>query len=91
MEQIEVKMEPRGIAMDIDKKAFALALKTYRLRQGLTQKELGAKWGCSRWTIMRAESGKDVTWETAYKMFARLSTELQKENEDNRLGVGHHS
>lgn len=79
MEQINVEMKPVGISMDVDKQQFALALKTWRLRSGLTQKEVGERFGCSRYTIMRCERGKDITWEMAYKMFARLSEELRKE------------
>jgi hypothetical protein len=37
------------------------------------------KWGCSRFTIMKAENAKQVTWEMAYRLFARLSDELRKE------------
>lgn len=82
MKKIEVKMERVGLTMDIDKEAFAVALKTWRLRNGLTQAEAGKKWGLSRYTIMRAESGKNITWETAYRMFARLSEELRKERQE---------
>ena len=82
MRTIEVKMERVGLPMDIDKEAFAVALKTWRLRNGLTQAQAGEKWGLSRYTIMRAESGKNITWETAYRMFARLSEELRKEGQE---------
>lgn len=82
MSKIEVKMERVGLTMDIDKEAFAVALKTWRLRHGLTQSQAGDKWGLSRYTIMRAESGKNITWETAYRMFARLSEELRKEGQE---------
>ena len=82
MKKIEVKMERVGLTMDIDKEAFAVALKTWRLRNGLTQAQAGEKWGLSRYTIMRAESGKNITWETAYRMFARLSEELTKEGQE---------
>ena len=81
MKKIEVKMEPKGLEMDVNRQEFALALKTWRLRRGLTQKQVGDAWGVSRWTIMRAESARDVTWETAYRLFARLSQELRKEGE----------
>lgn len=81
MKKIEVKMEPNGLEMDVNRQEFALALKTWRLRRGLTQKQVGDAWGVSRWTIMRAESARDVTWETAYRLFARLSAELRKEGE----------
>ena len=82
MKQQEVTVKPNGLSMEIDKQEFALALKTWRLRQDLTQKQVGERWGCSRFTIMRAESGKDITWEMAYRLFAKLSQELQKEARD---------
>ena len=82
MRKIKVKMERVGLTMDIDNEAFAVALKTWRLRHGLTQAQAGDKWGLSRYTIMRAESGKNITWETAYRMFARLSEELRKEGQE---------
>lgn len=82
MEETKVTMKPNGLEMDINKQEFALALKTWRLRQGFTQKRVGEMWGCSRWTIMRAEAGKDITWEMAYRMFAKLSHELRKEAEN---------
>lgn len=79
MEQIKVEMKPAGLEMEIDKMSFALALKTWRLRQNMTQRQVGDKWGCSRYTIMRAEKAKDVTWEMAYRLFAKLAEELRKE------------
>lgn len=72
-------MKPKGLEMDVDKQEFALALKTWRLRQGLTQSEVGKRWNCSRFTIMRAENAKNVTWEMAYRLFAKLAQELKKE------------
>lgn len=79
MEQIKVEMKPQGLAMEMDRQEFALALKTWRLREGLTQRQVGERFGCSRYTIMKAENAKDVTWEMAYRLFARLSQELRKE------------
>ena len=79
MTEIKVEMKPKGLEMEVDKNEFALALKTWRLRRGLTQKQVADKWGCSRFTIMRAENAKNVTWEMAYRLFARLSDELRKE------------
>lgn len=79
MEQIKVTMKPAGISMEVDQQEFALALKTWRLRNGLTQKQVGERWGCSRFTILRAERAKKLTWEMAYKLFAKLSYELRKE------------
>lgn len=82
MEEVKVTMKPNGLSMEIDKQEFALALKTWRLRQGLTQEQVGTMWNCSRWTIMRAESGKNITWQMAYRMFAKLSHELRREAEN---------
>ena len=84
MEQIKVEMKPQGLQMECDKNEFALALKTWRLRQGLTQKEAGQKFCCSRYTIMRAENAKQVTWEMAYRLFAKLAYELRKEVQDEK-------
>lgn len=81
MKKIEVKMEQRGLGMEVDKEAFAMALKTWRLRQGLTQAQVGERWGCSRFTVLRAEGAKNLTWEMAYRLFAKLSEELRKEGE----------
>lgn len=80
MEKIVVNMKPKGIDMEVDKQEFALALKTWRLRQGLTQSEVADRFGCSRFTIMRAENAKNVTWEMAYRLFAKLAQELKKED-----------
>lgn len=80
MEQINVEMKRQDLSMQVDRAEFALALKTWRLRSAKTQQEVATAWGCSRYTIIRAEKGKPITWEMAYKMFARLSEELRKEN-----------
>lgn len=84
MDLIKVEMKPKGLAMDVDKNEFALALKTWRLRQGLTQRQVGERFGCSRYTVMRAENAKEVTWEMAYRLFAKLANELKKEVEHDR-------
>ena len=79
MKKIEVKMERQGLTMESDRNDFAMALKTWRLRQGKSQKEVGEMMGLSRWTIIKLEQAKDVTWETAYRAFAKLSYYLQEE------------
>lgn len=84
MEKIVVKMKPKGLEMDINRQEFALALKTWRLRNGLTQQQAGERFGCSRYTILRAESARNITWEQAYRLFAKLSTELRKEVGDEQ-------
>lgn len=77
--QIKLKLERRGLEMDVNRQDFALALKTWRLRQGLSQQEVGDLFGCSRYTIIRAETAKALSWESAYKLFAKLAKELEKE------------
>ena len=76
---IKTEVKKKGLSVDVDRQDFALALKTWRLRAGLTQQQVAKKWGCSRFTILRAEAAQNITWETAYKLFARLSDELRRE------------
>lgn len=76
---IIINMEPKGLTMETDKQQFALAFKTWRLRSGKTTTQIAEDWGISRTTIWRVEKGRDVTWEIAYRMFAKLSEELRKE------------
>lgn len=79
MKQIKVEMKRQGLEMEINRQDFAMALKTWRLRQGLSQSQVGELWGCSRYTILRAEGAKNISWEHAYKLFAKLAGELEKE------------
>lgn len=79
MEQIKVEMKQKGLTMEADRNEFALALKTWRLRAGLTQKEAAERFGMSRYTIIRAEQANSISWEMAYRLFAKLSAELAKE------------
>jgi len=79
MKQIVAEMKPQGVTMDVDRQQFALALKTWRLRANLTQREVGEMWNTSRYTIMKVEKAKPISWEQAYKIFAKLSEELRKE------------
>lgn len=81
MKTIKVEMQQKGLELDCDRQEFALALKTWRLRHAYTQKQVGEMWGISRYTIIRAENGKEITWEMAYRLFARLSEELRKEGQ----------
>lgn len=68
-----------GGHMECDREAFGLEIKLYRLRQGLTQRELGKQWGISRHTIIRAENAQNITWESAYKLAAKLAAALARE------------
>ena len=80
--ELQPIMQRDGLTMTADKEQMAMSLKTYRLRQGLTQKQLGERWGCSRYTIMRLETCKNVTWEQVYKVFNRLSEALLQEQKN---------
>lgn len=82
MDKIEIKMEQRGVTLETDVEQFALALRTWRLRQGLTQTQAGDRFGVSRYTIIKVENGQKISWQTSYKLFARLSNELRKEVEN---------
>lgn len=77
MRKIQAKAE--GLQVTINREQLALELKTYRLRRGLTQLELSKLWNISRYTIIRAEKGKPVAWETAYTIFYHLNRGLVKE------------
>lgn len=82
MDIIKADMKPVGISMQTDRQQFALALKTWRLRKGLLQREVAERWGTSRYTIIRAERAGNISWQQAYKLFAHLSEELRKEAEN---------
>lgn len=81
MEQIKVEMKRDGLRMEADREEFAMALKTWRLRTNKSQDEVAQEWGCSRWTILRAERAKPISWMMAYRLFAKLAEELRKENQ----------
>lgn len=83
MKQIKCTMKAKGLTMECDRQEFALALKTWRLRAGLTQAAAARRWGVSRFTIMRAEAARQITWEMAYRLFNQLSHELENEVHDN--------
>lgn len=82
MKQIKCTMKTKGLTMECDRQEFALALKTWRLRAGLTQAAVARRWGISRFTIMRAEAARQITWEMAYRLFNQLSHELENEVHD---------
>ena len=78
-EKIIIKDPIAGLSTEIDKQEFALSLKTWRLRQALTQRQVAKMFGTSRYTIIRAENAQPITWEMAYRLFVKLSKELVKE------------
>lgn len=82
MRQIKVTMKTKDLKVDCDRNEFALALKTWRLRAALTQGQVARRWGVSRFTIMRAEGARALTWEMAYRLFNKLSYELEHEHDE---------
>ncbi len=76
---ITAELKQNGLRLETDEQKMAMSLKTYRLRHGFTQEELGARWGCSRYTIMRIERAQRVTWEMMYRVFNHLSDALLEE------------
>lgn len=81
MEEIKVTMKQNGLKMESNREDVAMAVKTWRLRHNLTQRQLGDRWGMSRYTIIKIERAKNISWEMAYKAFSLLSNELRKEPE----------
>ena len=63
----------KGLDVEIDRQEFALTLKTYRLRHNLTQAQLGEKFGCSRFLILKAETAKPISWAPSFHFFLRAS------------------
>lgn len=80
MRHLKVSIKRVGIDLDIDRERLAVSLKTWRIRNNLTQAELSLRWNISRHSIIRAEKAKSLSWRTAYKLFAYLTEEIQKEN-----------
>lgn len=70
----------QGLTVEVDRQEFALSLKTWRLRQALTQQQVADRWGCSRFLIIKAEGAKEISWENAYRLFNKLAHELQNES-----------
>lgn len=84
LEKLLASMTRAGVNVDVDREDFAWSLKTWRVRQGLTQDMAGKRLGnVSRYTIMRAEKGTKLDVQTAYRLFAFLTRELQREAEED--------
>lgn len=81
MDKINVEMKRNGLTMETDREEFAMALKTWRLRSGRSQDEVAQAWNCSRYTILRAEKAKPISWTMAYRLFAHLARELKEEGD----------
>lgn len=67
-------------SLGIEREKLGLELAKWRVRQGMTQRQLAEKWGMSRYSILRAENGKSVGWQFVYAISAKLAAELRKES-----------
>lgn len=77
MENLKIEFKPVGLSLETDKEHFALALRTWRLRHGLTQKDAGKRCGVSRYSIMRAEAGKENSWQVLYRIMCGMAEDLK--------------
>lgn len=76
---MEEVFKENGRELEVDRDRVALEVKKYRLRHQLTQRQLGEKWGLSRYTIIRVENAQNLSWEIAYKIMARLTDTMREE------------
>lgn len=74
-----MKIERKGLEMEINREDFGLQLLTWRLRTGRSQIEAGKILGCSRYTIIDIEKAKPISWRMAYRVFARFAEQLRHE------------
>ena len=74
-------MEEKDIVQEVGKsrQEVGLELVKFRIRAGLTQEHLAQRWGMSRYTILRAEKGKPVSWKFTYNIAAKLAAENRRE------------
>lgn len=77
MEALKIEMKPVGLSLETDATHFALALKTWRLRNDMSQREAASRCNVSRYTIMKAEAAKQISWEMMYKIFCKMSEDLK--------------
>lgn len=78
-QNMTVKPKRKGLTLEIDREAFAMELKTWRISQGLTQRELAKRWQLSRYTLLRVEKAQAVSWMTAYRLWSKLSEEYRNQ------------
>lgn len=65
--------------IQIDKRALAAELATWRLRTGRTQQEAADMFGVSRYSILRVENCKDIGIAMAYRISAALAKSIREE------------
>lgn len=68
--ELTIRLERQGTDLVTNREDFAIAVKTWRVRHGMTQRELAKASGLSRFTIMRVErASRETSWITVYKLF----------------------
>lgn len=75
--ELQKALSAQGFQACTTAEDFAREMKLYRLRSGLSQRDLARVTKVSRYTIMRIEKAKDVTWETMYKVFSHVISNEQ--------------
>lgn len=73
MEELKIEFKPVGLKLDTDREHFAVALRMWRVRHGLTQREAAKRIGVSRHSIIRCEGGKEPSMWMMYKIFCVMS------------------
>ena len=69
-EELTITLKREGTDLITNREEFAVAVKTWRVRHGMTQRQLAAAAGLSRYTVMRVENAsRETNWITIYKLF----------------------
>ncbi len=79
MENLTLTMKQVGPTLEVDREEFAVHLKMWRIRKGLSQIQAAKVLGLSRFTVIEIEKGRHVSMITAYRVFNKLAEELRKE------------
>lgn len=77
MEKIDIEFKPVGLSLETDVEHFALALKMWRIRRGISQREAAEICNVSRHSILRAEAGNPSSWKVLYRIFSVMSDDLK--------------
>lgn len=73
MENLTIEFKPVGLDLETNAEHFAVALKMWRKRMGLTQEQAAKRCGVSRWTIIKCEKAVEPSKWTMYRLFCRIS------------------
>lgn len=67
--------------LELDTQGLGQELMTWRFRQGISQREAAARFGVSRYTIIRMENGRYVGMAAAYMVLHKLTKAIREESE----------